>query len=101
MSKKLVQKSSCVLDSYYMLEVFKTYHRGIDYNNPYLLIERGEKKKINNFCQVLADSLRNAFEIEVDVFASKKKCPYVFGETISFVKNFEKNNKVFQKILVP
>ena len=72
MSKKLVQKSSCVLDSYYMFEVFKTYHQGIDYNNPYLLIERGEKKKINNFCQVLADSLRNAFEIEVDVFASKK-----------------------------
>ena len=28
---------------------------------------------MDNFCQVLADSLREEFEIEVDAFVSKKK----------------------------
>ena len=42
---------------------------------------------MNNFCHALTDSLRKRFEIEVDVFALKKKknCSYVFDETISFV----------------
>ena len=33
----------------------------------------GKKKRMNNFCQALTDSLRSEFGIEVEVFVSKKK----------------------------
>ena len=36
---------------------------------------------MNNFCQVLTDSLRAEFEIEVE----RKKTTYVFDETINFL----------------
>ena len=42
----LVAKNSChMLDSYYMIEVFNTNNRGVDYNNPYFSIERCEENK--------------------------------------------------------
>ena len=34
---------------------------------------RKKEKKINNFCKALTDSLRSEFEIEVEVYVSKKK----------------------------
>ena len=83
-----------------MFEVFNTYQLGIDYNNQYVSIEQGKLKKMNNFCQVLADSLREEFEIEVDFFVSKKKTivqmslmkPLVwyklFNKIIKFIKNY-------------
>ena len=83
----IVFSSGISLPSYYMLEVFSTYQLGKDYNNPYLSIDRDNKKKMNKFCRVLTDSLRSKFEIEVEVFVSKKKknCAYVLHETTNFV----------------
>ena len=55
---------------------------------------------MDNFCQVLADSLREEFEIEVDAFVSKKKkfvhmslmkalVSYKFlNEIIKFIKKY-------------
>ena len=34
-----------MLDSYYMIEVFNTYNRIVDYNNPYFSIEQCEENK--------------------------------------------------------
>ena len=38
---------------------------------------------MNNFCKSLLDSLREEFEIEVDIFVKKKKetCTHVFIKT--------------------
>ena len=50
---------------------------------------------MNNFCKNLGDSLRDEFEIEVDVFISKKKketCVHVFIKIVDFLKIFQGNN---------
>ena len=41
----IVFSSGISLPNYYMLEVFSTYQLGKDYNNPYLSIDRDNKKK--------------------------------------------------------
>ena len=41
---------------------------------------------MNVFCKNLGDSLREEFEIEIEVFISKKKkLVHVFGETTNIV----------------
>ena len=46
---------------------------------------------MNNFCQVLAYSLREEFETEIDVFVWKKKKKFsykFFKEVLKFIKNY-------------
>ena len=63
LSKRLAKTSCLSVNNYYMLGVFRAYQLGKDYNNPYLSIDRDNKKKMNNFCRVLTDSLMSKFEI--------------------------------------
>ena len=45
LSKRLAKTSCLSVNSYYMLDVFRAYQLGKDYNNPYLSIDRDNKKR--------------------------------------------------------
>ena len=86
----LVAKNSChMLDSYYMIEVFNTYNRGVDYNNPYFSIERCEENKkedeyfLSSSFWFLKGGIGN--RSWCSGFEKEKNCASVFDETIIFI----------------
>ena len=42
-SKELAEHSCMCVNSYYIIDVFNNYKRGVDLRNQYLTIERGEE----------------------------------------------------------
>ena len=74
--KGLVATSSQAIDHLTIRYCFDTYTLGKHYFNPYLSIDRPDKKKrrkMNSFCVSLTDALHSKFSIDVNVFVSKKK----------------------------
>ena len=53
LSKRLAKTSCLSVNSYYMLEVLSTYQLGKDYNNPYLSIDRDNRKRWIIFVEFL------------------------------------------------
>ena len=108
--KLLAVQATQVVNSRFIREYFNTYTLWDHYRNPYLSIDRPEikkTKKMNSFCRSLTDAIQLEFNINANVFASRKKkivhlslhkpliyYPF-FKQIIRFIRKYSESRKYF------
>ena len=92
LSKRLAVHSCRTVNSDFIIKVFDTYKRGVDFYNPYLSIDRYQEEKqkdesflsgSNRFLEVRIWNRSRSFH-----FQKEKNGPYVFAETTHFIQVF-------------